>query len=180
MSDYLQPDFYRFNQDSLILVEWIIKQNVAVKSILDLGAGCGVIGLELAKKLQAERVVLVELQNDFEEFLKKNTSDVRGSEIVMSSFSEWQSEEKFDLIVSNPPYYLPHAGRPSQDLRRGIARSFIKDDWNVLLAVIKRNLLGKCFIVLKNDKEILRFVKTDLKRIDHVLGDLVIIELSNT
>ena len=47
--DYLQPDFYHFNEDSIQLVRFI-KENIdnsTEHSALEVGAGCGVISCEL-------------------------------------------------------------------------------------------------------------------------------------
>lgn len=69
--DYSQPDFYRFNEDSTKLVAFI--QNHLKKtpqSIIDLGAGCGVIGIELKKLYHEAYLTLVEGQSEFLPYLK--------------------------------------------------------------------------------------------------------------
>lgn len=157
MSDYQQPDFYRFNQDSLILVRWVCSFESHPQSILDLGAGCGVMGLELARSYRPKHLVLLELQSDFEPYLRKNICEFAPSEthceVIIDSFSAFRSLVKFDLIVCNPPYYHPAKGQASKDERRGKARSFIVDDWSVLFERIKSALApqGAAFVVLKDD-----------------------------
>jgi tRNA1Val (adenine37-N6)-methyltransferase len=188
MDDYFQPDFYRFNQDSLILVRWILDQKISYKSILDLGAGSGVIGIELARQMHPEKLVLVEYQKEFIPFLQKNCQTFLPkniqSEIVRSAFSELQTHQTFDLIVCNPPYYLPGKGQESKLPERAIARSFIKDDWKILLNTIEIYLApqGLAFLVVKNDPMILKEVEkaysNQLKLQQHQLNDLIILELS--
>jgi tRNA1Val (adenine37-N6)-methyltransferase len=159
--DYHQPDFYRFNEDSISLVKWIIGKEYRPQRILDLGAGCGVMGIELAQALNPELLTLVELQTDFITYLEKNCqlfvpSSTKYS-VHINSFSDFSSLCKFDLIVCNPPYYLPERGEVSKDANRAIARTFLRDSWPVLLQTISDSLTdnGKAFIVLKNDKFLL-------------------------
>ncbi len=186
--DYLQPDFYRFNEDSLILVRTILGKIDSVDSILDLGAGCGVLGLELALHYKPRFLGLVELQKDFQESLESNIERFLPSETRLTleykSFSQWAPHRKFDLIVCNPPYYLPQHGQKSDDQRRHKARCFEEDDWATLASAIKKSLSsdGIGFIVLKNDPQILKAARSALSGIfncqEDIQGGLVILELS--
>lgn len=188
MDDYSQPDFYRFNQDSLELIEFIINQKPHALSILDLGAGSGIIGIELARRLQVKKLTLLELQSEYEIHLKKNADYFLDSDteckIIFSSFGHFKPQEKFSLIVSNPPYYLPGKGEVAKDSRRALARSFLQDSWEILLQKIATCLLetGRGFLVLKGDQkfhnEISGLAKTaGLEMTVHPLKDLLIIEV---
>ncbi|WP_408099052.1 methyltransferase [Peredibacter sp. HCB2-198] len=187
MSDYLQPDFYRFNQDSLFLVNWISQRMKTASHILDIGAGTGVIGIELSNRLSPDSVTLLELQPDFLPFLEKNSvTQKKGSydlEVIIGSIGEWNPGMTFDLIVSNPPYYLPGHGEASQDLRKGKARSFIVDGWKVLLRKIETLLTpdGHAYIVIKNDKSLLAHVRKEvggLRLTEFEEKDLVVLQLT--
>lgn len=168
MSDYFQPDFYRFNRDSLELIKWAGFRTKNIKSVLDLGAGCGVIGIELAIIYRPARLDLVELQEDFRPFLESNlrmVPDGTVSNVYFSSFSNWKHPVQYDLIVCNPPYYLPGRGEPSRDLRRGMARSFLRDGWPALLECIRSGLApdGQAILVLKNEKMLISEVNANLE-----------------
>lgn len=162
MNDYSQPEFYRFNEDSLKLVQRIKDSGVKATAVLDLGAGCGVLGIEVANQLGCESLTLLEPQVDFYSHLETNLAHQikvpLKAEIIKAFFGEWTPEKKYDLIVCNPPYYLPGRGQPYKDARRELARSFIKDDWRILLKLIEKALTpeGKAFIVIKNDLFILK------------------------
>lgn len=162
MSDYFQPDFYRFNEDSLRLVQFIKGRGLLVRSLLDLGAGCGVIGIEVANHLRPENLTLLEHQEDFFPHLLHNREHQLKvpleCEIIKASFEEWEPACKYDLIACNPPYYLPGHGQPNKDPRREIARSFVKDNWMILLRLIESVLApgGTAFFVIKNDLLILK------------------------
>lgn len=168
MIDYEQPDFYRFNEDSLKLVNWVSEKKPLCTSLLDLGAGSGVIGIELANRLNSAHLTFLEAQNDFIPFLQKN---IKGQlkvpamiECIQASFGEWKPPSQYDLIVCNPPYYLKNHGEPSSDERKNIARSFVLDDWNALLKLIRTALAlnGMAHLVLKNDNRILKEVQSNL------------------
>jgi tRNA1Val (adenine37-N6)-methyltransferase len=165
MSDYVQPDFYRLNEDSLILVNWVSSQVKLANSLLDLGAGCGVIGIELAQKYSLDFLDFVEVQNDFIPYIEKNVDAFlqgqRGVSIHHTSFAEWNPSKKYDLIVSNPPYYLPGHGQRNSDSRKELARSFIKDGWKILLEKIKLSLdsEGSAFLVIKSDARVLEEIQ---------------------
>ncbi len=187
MSDYKQPEFYRFNRDSLLLVHRILESDISAHKILDLGAGCGVIGIELAIHLNPTLLTSIEIQKDFLPYLKTNSEYFIPSirhKIVSESFSTWNPDTEYDLVVSNPPYYLPDSGQPSSDMRRGIARTFSIDGWPSLLGCIERSLTkeGRAFVVVKNEKKIVELIreevsKTQLKPQEEVFSDLIVLEL---
>lgn len=187
MKDYSQPDFYRFNEDSLRLVKWIMQRINSADGILDLGAGSGIIGIELANQLQPQSLDLLEVQKDFYPYLKNNLNSqlkipLKGR-IIEDSFGRWIPERVYDLIVCNPPYYLPGHGEKNKDPRKECARSFVVDDWERLLSLINIALApeGRAFIVIKNDQRILREIQKNLNGLEanFFLEDkLMFIELS--
>lgn len=186
MIDYLQPPFYRFNEDSLILVKWVLKQNLHAVNILDLGAGCGIIGIELARDLKPEVLTLVEAQPDYLDFLKRNSNlflpDGTDAEIVIKQFSQWSPERRYDLIVTNPPYYLPGHGQRNADPRKERARSFVLDNWQILLGQVHNSLTeeGRAYMVVKDDKKIIQEIAKDtlLEKKIHPEKHLLIFELT--
>lgn len=187
MSDYLQPDFYRFNADSLKLVHFIKEKLPTCSSVLDLGAGCGVLGIELSSHYHPALLTLVELQDEFLSFLHANCERFLTStdfEISIASFGSWIPKRRYDLIVCNPPYYLPHSGQASADERRGRARSFIYEDWGMLIQCIDCSLegQGRAYLVVKNDPKILQASRAaiqnkEFKVTEEEVDDLVILEL---
>jgi len=163
-NDYSQPDFYRFNEDSIKLVRYVINKNLESTNVLDVCAGSGVIGIEYAQLKKVKKLVFVELQRDFQIHLHMNIqqflSDDVETEVYITPLSKFYPEEKFDLILANPPYYLPDSGRISPDEKRAIARSFIIDGWESFFQLTLRSLSdnGKAFIVLKKDFKLQQFL----------------------
>lgn len=96
-------------QDTEILVEEVI--NIAkkfnAKKILDLCTGSGAIAVSLAKYLPQAQITAIDISNDALKIAKKNSisNNVENQITFISSdmFTNL-SEEKFDIIVSNPPY----------------------------------------------------------------------------
>lgn len=178
MNDYSQPNFYRFNQDSLKLVDWIVSKNPESQSVLDLGAGSGVLGIETANRTKTEVLDFVEITPDYISHLKENIlNQLRPgikTNIYLSSFGEWKPTREYDLIVCNPPYYLPSHGVLAKDLRRAIARSFIHDNWDVLLTLVASSLkpFGRAFIVLKNEEPILNAFRASLKDLSSQMTEI--------
>jgi tRNA1(Val) A37 N6-methylase TrmN6 len=188
MSKYSQPDFYRFNEDSINLVKWIQSTGIKPNRILDLGAGSGVLGIELALLLNPQELTFVEVQEEFKSHLETNCRcflpNSLPHSIIMKSFLDFKSDQGFDLIVCNPPYYLPGNGELPQDPNRAIARTFLIDSWPILLKTISDsiNAEGKGFIVLKEDKALLESISQyshqfDLDVKKNEVGSIMILEL---
>jgi tRNA1(Val) A37 N6-methylase TrmN6 len=183
MTDYSQPDFYKFNQDSIQLVNWVAQKKKTAKNILDLCAGCGVIGIELANKFAADSLTLVEMQKDYLPHIQLNLTHMLNSKIeshvFMESLGTWKTSNTFDLIVCNPPYFLPGHGEVSQDARKHHARTFVIDDWNMLIGSINALLEreGQAFIVVRNDPKIIKLLAPFNLKTEFV-GTLMILELS--
>lgn len=188
MIDYKQPDFYRFNMDSVTLVRRVLKRVKSASRILDLGAGSGFIGIEISRTLKPQKLTLVEAQEINFPFMKENSDyylpEVTETEIVIKSFGEWRPEEKYDLIVSNPPYFLPGRGEASSNTHRGISRTFTIDNWEILFRRIDESLAphGQVFIVVRHEKkimeEILRYKPSSFVMNEQVIDNIVFLDLS--
>ena len=175
--DYSQPDFYRFNEDSTKLVAFIQNQlKNPPHTILDLGAGCGVIGIELKKLYPSSHLTLVEGQSEFLPYLKTNTELFQTkASIVHSLFSELKLDSKFDLIVSNPPYFFKGEGRVSPDLHKQMSRTWEKDSLEILLQTGLRHLNkdGEIWLSLRSNPKVLELLKNYRSQIYPQTSDLI-------
>lgn len=74
--------------------------------VLDVGAGCGILGFLLKRDFKSINLSLLEIQERNLEILKLNSSqNDLPAEILHADFAEFKSEKRFDFIVSNPPFY---------------------------------------------------------------------------
>ena len=94
-----------------------------VRSILDIGSGTGLISLMLAQRCDAE---ITAIEPDHESFIQtcENVRLCPWHERIKVKHTDLQNfdqkQEKFDLIVTNPPYFFDSLKSP--DPRKSIAR----------------------------------------------------------
>jgi len=95
------------------------------KSILDIGAGTGVIALMLAQRSDTEIIDAVELDdNAYEQCVENFEASPWADRLFCyhASFQEFyrEMEESYDLIVSNPPFFTENvsSGHISRDYAR--------------------------------------------------------------
>jgi 16S rRNA (guanine1207-N2)-methyltransferase len=81
-------------------------------AVLDLGCGWGAVGVAAAKATPKGRVVLVDVNRRATGLAKGNLArnGIESAEVRVGSLYTPVEGERFDLIVSNPPY---RAGRPT-------------------------------------------------------------------
>lgn len=95
--------------DGVLLGAWAAAENP--KRILDIGSGTGLIALMLAQRFEKAEITAVEINRSaFEEseFNFKNSPFANRMKAVNLPIQEFNDENKFDLIVSNPPYFEPN------------------------------------------------------------------------
>ena len=92
--------------------------------VLDLGCGCGVVGLLAAKKCGPENVWLIDIDPAAVDIARENAAEngVTGAHFLVSDGLSALNETGFDLILSNPPY--------QSDFK--VAKSFIEKGFNRL------------------------------------------------
>ena len=77
------------------------------RTILDMGTGTGCIICALCKNTENTTGVAIDISKSALRVAKKNVKKfnlVNKIKLVKSSFEKFQSKNKFDIIVSNPPY----------------------------------------------------------------------------
>ena len=89
------------------LVRLMLKEDLDGKEILDIGTGSGCIAISLAKNLPNAKVSALDISNDALDVAKENAKlnnvDI---EFIKVDIFEYQSDKKYDIVVSNPPYVL--------------------------------------------------------------------------
>ncbi len=114
----------KIGTDAVLLGAWVALKNKP-KSILDIGAGTGVIALQLAQRSTADLIDAVEIDSDAYEQCTDNFEKSPWADRLYcyhASVQEYASEieETYDLIISNPPFYSDDY--KSGDKKRDTAR----------------------------------------------------------
>ncbi len=103
--------------------------------VLDLGCGCGIVGILAAKQIGADKVVMCDVSQNAVELSKQNAKENGVEEVTIRQSDGLKeiSESGFSLILSNPPYHTDFA----------VAKGFIEDGFKKLA------LGGKMIMVTK-------------------------------
>ncbi len=132
---FIQPKTgYRFSIDSLLL--WGFLRPARDQRWVDLGTGCGILAIALAKINGVKEAVGVEIQPELVELARRNarlnfvenhvsfvTGDIRDVSLLKTFASA-------DGVCVNPPYYAPGSGRLNPDAQKAVARHEIKGTIN--------------------------------------------------
>ncbi|HBL44510.1 methyltransferase [Gimesia sp.] len=92
--------------------------------VLDLGCGCGVVGILAAKIVGAENVVMTDVDGEAVRISKTNAerNAAAGVTVLQSDGFRDHQETDFDWILSNPPYHEDFS----------VAKNFIMKGFNRL------------------------------------------------
>ncbi len=168
---YSQPEMYRFSHDSIFLAREIFEKYRLELSqpdfqILDLCAGCGVIGLDLLFHQLKEstfsgEVDFLEVQSIYQSYFDVNQKTLREFfphqnlklNWIQKNYLHVNQPKKYDLIVANPPYFLMENGVLSDNEFKNRCRFFIDSNWLDLLFFIKNSLKenGTAHILVRNE-----------------------------
>ncbi len=90
--------------DGVLLGAWA----AGGRRMLDIGTGTGLVALMMAQRFSEGRVTAVEIDGDACRQASENVQESPFSdriEVICSSVQDFRAEEKYDAIVSNPPFY---------------------------------------------------------------------------
>lgn len=161
---YAQPDDYHYCLDSIILPMFVADEmkDVEIGSefrALDVCAGCGIVGLELGHYLPTlQHLDFLEIQTAFQSYFEKNLAivgfearDYRFLEVNYEALSTAEFAGRYNLIVGNPPYFLPNEGLPSKSEIRNRCRFFRDASFEDLFLGAAHALKpgGRAFLLVK-------------------------------
>ncbi len=123
---YQHKKGYRVSVDAVILARFVDLPR-RVKKVADLGAGSGVIGLLLAKRFDWISVDLFEIQKSLCELAERNARENAlkdRARVYCTDIRKISPElhERYDAIVTNPPFRPGRSGRISPYDERALAR----------------------------------------------------------
>ena len=105
--------------DGVLLGSWVNCQNA--KKILDIGAGTGLISLMLAQRNNECNITAVEIDKETSEEANININNSKWRDrisIINTNINNFITSDKFDFIVSNPPYFPANFSKNKRDIAR--------------------------------------------------------------
>ncbi len=88
-----------------IIVDFIIKSPYKKNRILDIGTGSGSVSISLARNLPTSEIIGSDIEEKALSLARENKKRLKASNVsfIKSDLFE-EISEKFDIIISNPPY----------------------------------------------------------------------------
>lgn len=160
---YQPMDGYCYNSDTHFLYNFIFENLKKFKNVkgelLDIGSGSGILGLLVSREYPNLNLNQCEVQKTFQFFSSKNseTNNLK-SNLFKGSFLEMKFEKRFDICVSNPPFYHSNVVK-SENENLKIAR------YNDSMPL--EDFIRKSSLILKNSGKL--FFCYDVKQINEIL-----------
>jgi len=164
--------------DACLFGAWVAEevrsQESGVRRTLDIGTGTGLLTLMLAQNNPETKILAIEIDKDAAE---QATNNIDASlwkdrvDILEADVKGFSFPEKFDLIISNPPFYENEI-RSATD-SKNVAHHSENLTLKELLVIIKHNLreTGSFFLLLpyKRNEEIKKLLKDNGLNISKIL-----------
>lgn len=138
--------------DAVLLGSWIQPQQE--KRILDIGTGTGILAIMLAQKSTAHIDAIEIDQGAYEQAVQNATFCKWRNRIKVyhESLQQFTSthKEKYDLIVSNPPYFVDSSKPPKEGRVAARHNDFLSFEELIDGVVKTLNPAGKFLVILPN------------------------------
>ena len=174
MKIFQLKDGYRYNSDSLFLWDFA-RKNCSFKasqSLLDVGCGCGILGLLLARDFNcALSCIDIQPQNCELAQINAGANDIKASIICADFFKDWESgnsripsnfdensripsksfqrSQGFERIICNPPFY--DFGGENKNAHKNTSRNASSFDISAFASKCSKLLAPKGELVLCYD-----------------------------
>lgn len=146
----------KIGTDAVILGAWSNFEDNENCKILDIGTGTGILAIMAAQKSPNAHITAIDIDKDA---VIQATDNVSGTiwksniEVIETDISKYNSDEQFDYIVSNPPYFENSLKSP--DRQRSMARHTDTLSFAELAESINRLLKpdGSSYIIIPAESE---------------------------
>ena len=144
-------NLFKITSDPLLLAAFC-KENIKKSgTLLDIGAGNGILPLLLVRNIYLTKISAVEIQKDSFDCLERNIALNSLSDKIIpyhTDINDFFPDFEFDYIISNPPYYRKGSGALPQNEKISIAKFEIKMTLDNLIFNIKRLLKNHGFFYI--------------------------------
>ena len=144
-------NLFKITSDPLLLADFCRENIKKSGTLLDIGAGNGILPLLLIQNIYLTKLFAVEIQEVSFNYLKKNIALNSLSDKIIpyhTDINDFHPDCEFDYIISNPPYYRKNSGILSQSEEISIAKFEIKITLDNLILNIKRLLKNHGFFYI--------------------------------
>lgn len=170
----------KIGTDGVLLGAWTSLEHQP-RSILDIGAGTGVIALMLAQRSSADTIDGIEIDEDayvqcVENFEASDWADrLFCYHAALDEFVD-EIDDKYDLIVSNPPFYseIVPSGNESRDIARQSQSLPFEELLNTVVKLLSENGTFSTIIPFREEERFLELASViDLypKRLMRIKGN---------
>lgn len=125
------PEEFCYGVDAVLLADFAAQGINKRRNcrVMDLGTGTGIVPLILSHKTEAPYIGALEVQDHSFALMEKNIAHNQLGERIeafhgdVSTFdAEGELAESFDVVTSNPPYFVGGGGIESKNMAKAIAR----------------------------------------------------------
>ena len=160
---FQEPEEFCYGVDAVLLADFAAQAGRKRRNcrIMDLGTGTGIVPLILSHKTEAGYIGCLEVQEHSFALVKKNIAHNHLEERIfgfhgdVSCFAEAETlAGTFDVVTTNPPYFVGGGGLSSQNPAKAIARretTGTLDDFLRLAAKLLRDR-GDFYMVHRPDR----------------------------
>lgn len=116
---------FRVGTDGVLLGAFCPVENS--NNILEIGTGTGLISLMLAQRNPNAKILAIDISETavgLAEENFKNSPYSQRLQVLLKDFKNFENPEKFDLIVSNPPYFEENSSQKDTVARQRIELDF--------------------------------------------------------
>lgn len=178
----------KVSTDGILLGAWVNLSDA--QTLLDIGAGTGLLSLMCKQRAKCLAITAVEIESGAFQDASLNIQNSPWQEdiiLLQSAIQDFQTETKFDLVISNPPYFNDSLKGPSAS--RNLARHTDSLSFSTLISEFKRfshsqsrlavvlpYLEGSEFIALAQQQELQLVRKCEVKTTEHKAVSRLLLE----
>ncbi|MEY3001795.1 MAG: hypothetical protein RLZZ428_170 [Pseudomonadota bacterium] len=146
---YQPSDGYCYNSDSIFLYDFI--SSFSPKgALLDVGCGVGILSLLLTRDFKTQTTIIDKQEKMLAYATHNFALNGLGVQSHLGDFIEVAIEEKFDTIISNPPFYDSNV-QQSENTHLNIARYAHHLPLEKFIAKVKKQLKPRGYFIFCYD-----------------------------